>query len=157
MPRCTAFLHKSVERSLTSKRLTIVSSVMFMHAIRVCIQLCGRPSAFGKHTLECLDILNISLMENLHAQCRGSSLPSSGTVQEAAQQALAMAERHRMQASGELDGEDLLCCNTALLANQREQWIQATAQLFSAHHLLTEVPGRCWLLKEMQTVRVRHH
>ena len=26
-----------------------------------------------------------------------------------------MAERHRMHASGELDGEDLLCCNTALL------------------------------------------
>ncbi len=39
----------------------------------------------------------------------GSDMPSaSGSVQEAARQALAMAERHRMQAAGEqpqLDGE----------------------------------------------------
>ena len=71
---CPGALHyfkKSVMRSLTSKRLTTVSSVMFMHAIRVCIQLCGRPSALGKRTLDCLDILNISLMEKFSCTMQG--------------------------------------------------------------------------------------
>ena len=58
MPRCAAFFHNSVTRSLTSKCLTIDSSVMFLHAIKVCIQLCGGPSALEQRTLDYLDILN---------------------------------------------------------------------------------------------------